>query len=328
MSSENQVGRGSHVGRFAPSPTGALHAGSLLAALGSWLMARARGGRWLVRVEDIDPPREVPGMADRQLADLRSFGFAPDGPVWRQSARGDAYAAALQQLVAQGDAFACRCSRGDLAASGGIHRACVARPSAEAPAWRLRLPDQRVGFVDAIRGPFAQDLAREVGDIVLRRADGAWAYHLAVVVDDAAQGVTEVVRGADLLDSTPRQLWLQRRLGLPAPAYAHLPLLRTADGAKLGKSLASAPVIRPIRCRRCGAPGGRSGRRRPRWTGSRRWTPRWRRPATASTQRESRHGTRSWMRSSRAGPPIRRAVHVSRPPLPCKRGRDGRSSAH
>jgi glutamyl-Q tRNA(Asp) synthetase len=181
-------------------------------------------------------------MADRQLADLRSFGFAPDGPVWRQSARGDAYSAALQQLVAQGDAFACRCSRGDLAASGGIHRACVAQPSADAPAWRLRLPDQPVGFVDAIRGPFTQELAHEVGDIVLRRADGAWAYHLAVVVDDAAQGVTEVVRGADLLDSTPRQLWLQRRLGLPTPAYAHLPLLRTADGAKLGKSLASAPV--------------------------------------------------------------------------------------
>jgi len=242
MGSGNQVGQGSHAGRFAPSPTGALHAGSLLAALGSWLMARSRGGRWLVRVEDIDPPREVPGMADRQLADLHAFGFAPDGPVWRQSARGDAYEAALQRLVAQGDAFACRCSRSDLAATGGIHRGCVESPSADGQAWRLRMPDQRVGFVDAVRGPFAQDLARDVGDIVLRRADGAWAYHLAVVVDDAAQGVTEVVRGADLLDSTPRQLWLQGRLGLPAPAYAHLPLLRTPDGAKLGKSLASAPV--------------------------------------------------------------------------------------
>jgi glutamyl-Q tRNA(Asp) synthetase len=229
-------------GRFAPSPTGPLHAGSLLAAFGSWLMARARGGRWLVRVEDIDPPREVPGMADRHLADLPRFGLVPDGPVWRQSDRGDAYQAALQRLLAQGDAFACRCSRTDLAASAGIHRACVAQPSARAPAWRLRLPDARVGFVDAIRGPFSQDLAREVGDIVLRRADGAWAYHLAVVVDDAAQGVTEVVRGADLLESTPRQLWLQQRLGLPAPAYAHLPVVRTADGAKLGKSLASAAV--------------------------------------------------------------------------------------
>jgi glutamyl-Q tRNA(Asp) synthetase len=229
-------------GRFAPSPTGPLHAGSLLAAFGSWLFARAAGGRWLVRVEDIDPPREVPGMADRQLADLARFGLASDAPPWRQSTRGEAYAAALAQLVASGDAFACRCSRADLAATAGIHHSCVARPSAEAPAWRLRLPARRLGFVDRIRGPWSQDLASEVGDIVLRRADGAWAYHLAVVVDDAAQGVTEIVRGADLLDSTPRQLWLQQRLGLPTPAYAHLPLLRTPDGMKLSKSLASAPA--------------------------------------------------------------------------------------
>jgi glutamyl-Q tRNA(Asp) synthetase len=233
---------GAGCGRFAPSPTGPLHAGSLLAALGSWLFARQAGARWLVRVEDIDPPREVPGMADRHLADLARFGFVPDGPVLRQSTRGDDYAAALARLVASGDAFACRCSRGDLAANHGLHHACVDRPSARAPAWRLRLPARRIGFDDRIRGPVAQDLAREVGDIVLRRADGTWAYHLAVVVDDDAQGVTEVVRGADLLDSTPRQLWLQQRLGLPSPVYAHLPLLRGPDGAKLSKSLASAPV--------------------------------------------------------------------------------------
>jgi glutamyl-Q tRNA(Asp) synthetase len=214
----------------------------LTAALGSWLMARHAGGEWLVRVEDLDPPREVPGAAQRQLQALAGFGFLPDGPVLFQSERSEFYAAALATLAAQGDAFECRCTRGDLAASGGIHRACVARPSGRRAAWRLRVPAGPVGFLDRIRGEQAQDLRSEVGDVVLRRSDGYWAYQLAVVVDDALQGITEVVRGADLLDSTPRQILLQRRLGLPQPAYAHLPLLLDRHGRKLSKSLRSLPV--------------------------------------------------------------------------------------
>ncbi|MEO8160421.1 MAG: tRNA glutamyl-Q(34) synthetase GluQRS [Arenimonas sp.] len=229
-------------GRFAPSPTGPLHLGSLSAALGSWLMARQRGGEWLLRIEDLDPPREKPGAAAQQLETLARFGLLPDGPVLFQSERHEFYAAALASLAAAGEAFECLCSRADLAASDGIHRDCVARPSGRRPAWRLRVPSGPIGFIDAIRGAQSQDLQAEVGDFVLRRADGYWAYQLAVVVDDALQGITEVVRGADLLDSTPRQLLLQRRLRLPSPAYAHLPLLLDSDGSKLSKSLHGAPV--------------------------------------------------------------------------------------
>jgi glutamyl-Q tRNA(Asp) synthetase len=229
-------------GRFAPSPTGPLHLGSLTAALGSWLRARHAGGDWLVRMEDLDPPREVPGAARLQLDTLRAFGLEPDEPVLWQSTRGDAYRAALERLLEQGDAFPCRCSRSDLEPFGGIHRACVPAPSGRTRAFRVRLPVTELAFVDAIRGRFAQNLGEAVGDTVLRRADGPWAYQLAVVVDDAHQGITEVVRGADLLDSTPRQIHLQWRLGLPTPAYAHLPLLLDAGGAKLGKSLGAAAV--------------------------------------------------------------------------------------
>ena len=229
-------------GRFAPSPTGPLHFGSLVAALGSWMMARHLGGDWLVRIEDIDPPREVPGAADRQLATLHAFGLVPDGPVLRQSQRGGHYAAALARLLASGDAFECRCSRSDLEAVAGIHRACAPSDPGRTPAVRLRVPDGVLSFTDLIQGPQSQDLGRAVGDVVLRRADGLWAYQLAVVVDDAAQGITHVVRGADLLDSTPRQIFLQRRLGLPTPGYAHLPLVLDASGQKLGKSLQSLPV--------------------------------------------------------------------------------------
>ena len=229
-------------GRFAPSPTGDLHLGSLVAALGSWLMARHRGGDWLVRMEDLDPPREVPGAAERQLQTLAAFGLVSDEPVLRQSQRGEAYAAALAPLLRDGLAFECRCSRSDLAATGGIHRACVASASRRPPAIRLRVPDTTLAFEDALQGRQSQALGAEVGDFVLRRADGPWAYQLAVVVDDAAQAITDVVRGADLLDSTPRQIFLQERLGLPTPRYAHLPLLVDAQGRKLGKSLASLPV--------------------------------------------------------------------------------------
>lgn len=230
-------------GRFAPSPTGELHAGSLLAALGSWLLARHAGGSWLVRIEDLDPPREVPGAADSQLRTLQALGLVPDGPVQRQSERSDLYRQALQRLRDAGLAFACHCSRADLAGHGGVHRHCVSEQPRALPAWRLRVADDtRIAFVDALQGPQQQDVARDAGDVVLRRADGLWAYQLAVVVDDAEQGITHVVRGADLLDSTPRQILLQRALGLPTPAYTHLPLLVDADGRKLSKSAADLPV--------------------------------------------------------------------------------------
>ena len=230
-------------GRFAPSPTGALHFGSLVAALGSWLLARHHDGRWLVRVEDLDPPREVPGAAQRQLATLAAFGLVSDEPVVWQSGRHPLYAEALSQLLADGSAFECRCSRTDLAASGGIHRRCVAHDRARPPAIRLRVEDgTRIVFEDGLQGTITQQVDREVGDVVLRRADGFWAYQLAVVVDDAAQGITDVVRGADLLDSTPRQILLQRALGLPVPRHAHLPMVLDEDGRKLSKSSAARPV--------------------------------------------------------------------------------------
>ena len=229
-------------GRFAPSPTGDLHFGSLLAAFGSWLLARHAGGAWLVRVEDLDPPREVAGASERQLATLAAFGLHSDEPVVRQSDRGALYQVAIDRLLAAGLAFECHCSRTVLAASGGIHRACVRTKRAD-PAIRLRVPDGMVvAFEDAVHGMQSQDVAREVGDFVLRRADGYWAYQLAVVVDDAAQGVNEVVRGADLLDSTARQILLQQALDLPTPRYWHLPLLLDAPGHKLSKSLAALPV--------------------------------------------------------------------------------------
>lgn len=231
-------------GRFAPSPTGDLHAGSLLAALGSWLLARQSGGEWLVRVEDVDRPREVPGAADRQLNALHAFGLVPDGPVLRQSTRDAAFRGALEALLAAGHAFPCWCSRTELAAVGGVHRHCLHGPVAgRAPAYRLRVPDRTaVEFVDGIRGAVSQRVDIVAGDFVLLRADGLWAYQLAVVVDDAAQGITDVVRGADLLDSTPRQIVLQRNLGLPTLRYAHLPLVTDAAGRKLSKSDAAQPV--------------------------------------------------------------------------------------
>lgn len=230
-------------GRFAPSPTGPLHLGSLVAALGSWLMARLAGGRWLLRVEDLDPPREVAGAAQAQLHTLAAFGLWHDDGVEYQSTRGAYYTAALARLLDAGHAFECHCSRADLAARGGIHRRCSAGARRAHPAVRLRVPNGSVvGFDDAVHGRVVQDVATAVGDVVLRRADGLWAYQLAVVVDDAAQGVTEVVRGADLLDSTPRQILLQQCLGLPTPRYAHLPLVVDRAGRKLSKSLAALPV--------------------------------------------------------------------------------------
>lgn len=223
-------------GRFAPSPSGPLHAGSMLAALGSWLLARQAGGSWRVRIEDIDPPREIAGMAAAQLATLDAFGLHPDGAVVYQSQRHRRYQQALDTLLAQGLAFECHCSRRALAATGGIHRHCVATRKRPDPAIRLRVADGcQVAFDDAVHGRIVQRVDVEVGDFVLHRSDGLWAYQLAVVVDDAAQGITHVVRGEDLADNTARQIVLQHALGLPTPQYLHTPLVLGANGEKLSK---------------------------------------------------------------------------------------------
>jgi glutamyl-Q tRNA(Asp) synthetase len=206
-------------------------------------MARYAHGEWWIRIEDLDPPREIPGAADAQLRTLAAFGLVPDGPVLRQSARHGLYRAALDRLLARALAFPCRCSRSDLAEVDGVHRHCRAGADRAEAAIRLRVRDRcLVSFDDVLRGRVEQDVAAEVGDFVLLRADGLWAYQLAVVVDDADQGITHIVRGADLLHSTPRQILLQRALGLPTPVYAHLPLIVDADGRKLSKSLAALPV--------------------------------------------------------------------------------------
>ena len=181
-------------------------------------------------------------MAEQHVADLARFGMVSDRPVVRQCERGELYADALDRLREQGHAFACYCSRSDLAPSDGIHLVCAAHPSGMNPAWRLRVPDTEVSFQDRIRGRQSESLRATCGDFVLRRSDGHWAYQLAVVVDDGEQGITEVVRGADLIDSTPRQIQLQRWLGLAQPSYVHLPTVLAADGSKLSKSLASVPV--------------------------------------------------------------------------------------
>jgi len=233
-------------GRFAPSPTGPLHFGSLVAALGSWLRARAQRGSWIVRMEDLDPPREVPGAARDILATLAAFGMESDEPVLFQSTRADAYASAFARLRDADQVFPCWCSRSDLESSGGIHRgACVAPPDPARPAaWRVRVGDGEIRFDDLLLGAQAQNLRESVGDFVVRRVEGWYAYQLAVVVDDAAQDITEVVRGADLLDSTARQIHLQQLLGYPRPAYMHLPLVLDRDGRKLSKSDRARPLER------------------------------------------------------------------------------------
>ncbi|HZX69739.1 MAG TPA: tRNA glutamyl-Q(34) synthetase GluQRS [Rhodanobacter sp.] len=232
-------------GRFAPSPTGQLHFGSLVAAVGSWLCARHAGGQWLVRMEDIDPPREVAGAATDILAALPAFGLVADAPPLFQSQRMAAYDAAFEQLRGADLIFPCACSRSQLAASGGVHRdgQCVAASQpGRTPAWRLRVPDVEVGFDDALLGPQRERLREVVGDFVIRRADGFYSYQLACVVDDALQGITDVVRGQDLLDSTARQIFLQGCLGLPTPVYSHLPLVLDVDGNKLSKSARAWPI--------------------------------------------------------------------------------------
>ncbi|MGO4504777.1 MULTISPECIES: tRNA glutamyl-Q(34) synthetase GluQRS [unclassified Dyella] len=230
-------------GRFAPSPTGHMHFGSLVAAVGSWLCARHAGGAWLLRVEDIDPPREMPGSAESILAALPAFGLVADAPALFQSHRQAAYDAAFERLKAADLVFPCWCSRNDLA--GGLHLDghCLAPPmEGRTPAWRLRVPDIELDFVDALQGPQSQNLRLAAGDFVIRRVEGYYAYQLACVVDDAHQGITQVVRGNDLLDSTPRQIFLQRCLKLPTPGYLHLPLALDDDGRKLSKSERAHPV--------------------------------------------------------------------------------------
>lgn len=269
--------RGGYSGRFAPSPTGPLHAGSLVAALAGWLDARAHAGQWLVRIEDVDTPRCIPGASQTILAQLAACGLEPDAPVVYQSQRSAFYGQALDALIAAGLAYPCACTRQDIALAlaasgtprqrtgelvypgtcrGGLHgrparawRLLTAKfeqimpvvqvmsgvQAIESIASALQTTSPVVAWHDRRLGPQSQDVGREVGDFVLRRADGLWAYQLAVVVDDAAQGVTHVVRGKDLADNTARQIVLQRALGLPQPLYLHTPLVLGSNGEKLSK---------------------------------------------------------------------------------------------
>ncbi len=235
------------IGRFAPSPTGPLHLGSLVAALGSWLFARSCGGLWLMRMEDLDAPRVVPGMADDILRTLEILGFSWDGEVVRQSGRFEAYEAALLELERNGLVYPCGCSRAEIArVSSAPHgREHELRypdlcrnglPAGKSPrAIRVRVTDEPIAFVDGLMGELSENLSESSGDFVVKRADGPFAYQLAVVVDDAWMGVNQVVRGADLLYSTPRQIYLQQLLGYETPAYFHLPLVTGPHGAKLSK---------------------------------------------------------------------------------------------
>lgn len=252
-------------GRFAPSPTGLLHAGSLVAALASWLDARAHGGSWLVRIEDVDGPRCPEGTGDAIMHQLATLQLWPDEPVWRQSWRDAAYAAALSRLCQQDQAYPCACTRqdiaqrlaelgqdkprhGELVYPGTCRLGLGNKP---ARAWRLRTADQAcVTWQDRRLGPQAQQVDQAVGDFVLKRADGLWAYQLAVVVDDADQGISHVVRGEDLADNTARQILLQRALGLPQPRYLHTPLVLAEDGQKLSKQngASALDLSQPLAC--------------------------------------------------------------------------------
>lgn len=234
-----------YIGRFAPTPSGYLHFGSLVAAVASYLDARSVGGKWLVRMEDLDPPREMPGAQAAILETLERYGFEWDGPVERQSDRHAAYSAQVEQWLRSGLAYACTCSRKQLEGSNGIYPGTCRDAQHDwhgDVAIRIRVPELGYRFTDRLQGEFHQHLGREVGDFIIRRRDGLFAYQLAVVLDDAWQGVTDIVRGADLLDNTPRQLYLQELLGIAAPRYLHVPLIIQPDGHKLGKSYRSPPL--------------------------------------------------------------------------------------
>lgn len=239
-------------GRFAPSPTGHLHAGSLMTAVGSYLEAKAHQGEWLLRIEDLDPPREIAGAAHSILHTLEAFGFEWDREVSWQSLRHEHYSQALGQLISKQRAYPCSCTRKELSlhSQRGLdgfiyHGQCRngLQKTRNTYAWRFRLAaPSHIHLHDAIQGDYAQDLDQTIGDFVLKRADGLWAYQLAVVVDDADQGITHIVRGADLLISTPRQIALQQALHYPTPHYAHLPILVNSAGEKLSKQTL-APAI-------------------------------------------------------------------------------------
>ncbi len=238
-------------GRFAPSPTGSLHFGSLVAAVGSYLDAKHHHGKWLVRMEDLDTPRCVPSAADDILRTLEAFGLLSDEPVLYQSQRTAAYDEALHRLQAYGTAYPCCCTRKEIADSalngieGPVYSGTCRRgipAGREARAWRVSTNDESLEFDDTLQGRISQHLESEIGDFVVKRADRLFAYQLAVVVDDASQGISHIVRGADLLDSTPRQIYLHRLLGLPVPNYMHLPVAVNEAGEKLSKQTLAAPV--------------------------------------------------------------------------------------
>lgn len=234
-----------YVGRFAPSPTGPLHFGSLLAAVASYLDARAHRGRWLVRIEDLDPPREDPGAATAILHILDAYGLHWDGEVRYQSDRHEAYQQVLQQLISSGLAFPCQCSRKQL--GGQPHRGNCQCQAHSDIAWRFLCPPGELCFDDALQGRWCSDLSEEIGDFVIKRRDGPWSYQLAVVSDDIDQGVTHIVRGIDLIDSTARQILLYQALRHTAPHYAHIPVALEANGQKLSKqNLAQALTTQNI----------------------------------------------------------------------------------
>ncbi len=237
-----------HRGRFAPSPTGRLHLGNLRSALLGWLWARASGGEFLLRIEDLDPDRSKAEFTDALFQDLEWLGLDWDGPVWRQSQRREVYDEALAQLAKSGRAYPCWCSRAEVARAAsaphvgeegpvypGTCRDGASPKPGRQPSWRFRVEPGVVRVVDALHGELVQDVAQEIGDFVIRRIDGVASYQLAVVVDDALSGVNHVLRGEDLLSSTPRQVLLQRALGYPTPQYAHVPLLLQGDGKRLAK---------------------------------------------------------------------------------------------
>ena len=239
-------------GRFAPSPSGRMHLGNLWSALLAWLSARSQGGEMVLRLEDLDPDRCTRAWCDQVMRDLEWLGLDWDNEPVYQSRRTELYRAAFAQLEERGLVYPCYCTRAERLAASAPHRSDgvvvydgrCRRLSPQAreelartrrPAWRVEVPEEIVSFTDRIQGPFVQDLARECGDFILRRSDGVYAYQLAVVVDDGEMGVTQVVRGSDLLDSTPRQIWLQAQLGLSHPEYGHVPLLLAPDGRRLAK---------------------------------------------------------------------------------------------
>jgi glutamyl-Q tRNA(Asp) synthetase len=240
-----------YTGRFAPSPTGLLHMGSLIAAVASYLQAKTRQGKWLIRIEDLDPPREIKGAADTIIKTLDQFGFEWDDEICYQSKRADAYEDILDRLNNMDCIYSCACSRAEIHATGtltafGLRYAGTCRQGIHkgktATSIRLRVPDKIIHFDDKVQGKQQQNLQRDIGDFIVKRADGLTAYQLAVVIDDAAQGITEIVRGSDLLNSTPRQICLQQLLDYRTPEYAHIPVIVNHQGEKLSKQTGATAI--------------------------------------------------------------------------------------